>query len=185
MLGQVRNFSTYLAATTLWIDAMFVFRAVLAQMSLLFAHKAACKLCTPILNGLGALGKRMSRFTTVIAKFLQISIAFLRAILQTMAPLPAKQANLILLPEGLLGASLGDVVGGLADEAAFPGAHPWNPQRVLRPPHAAFLGLLEHALLFLVLLFAIGRRDRLWRKEIWVRLSEALPRLPLSLVRHL
>jgi len=36
----------------------------------------------------------MSRFTTVIAKFLQISLAFFRAVLQTMAPLPAKQANL-------------------------------------------------------------------------------------------
>jgi hypothetical protein len=36
----------------------------------------------------------VSRFTTVIAKFLQISLAFVRAVLQTMAPLPAKQANL-------------------------------------------------------------------------------------------
>jgi len=31
----------------LWIDAMFVFRAVLAQMSLLFADKAACKIRSP------------------------------------------------------------------------------------------------------------------------------------------
>jgi hypothetical protein len=36
----------------------------------------------------------MSRFTTVIAKFLQIPFAFLRAILQTVPPLPAEQANL-------------------------------------------------------------------------------------------
>lgn len=47
-----------------------------------------------ILNRLGALGKRVSRFTTVIAKFLQISLAFVRAVLQTMAAFPAKQANL-------------------------------------------------------------------------------------------
>jgi hypothetical protein len=47
-----------------------------------------------ILNGLGALGKRVSRFTTVIAKFLQISLAFVRTVLQTMTSLPAKQANL-------------------------------------------------------------------------------------------
>jgi hypothetical protein len=31
----------------LWIDAMFVFRAVLAQMPLLIADKAACKIRTP------------------------------------------------------------------------------------------------------------------------------------------
>jgi hypothetical protein len=47
-----------------------------------------------ILNGLGALGKIVSRFTTIIAKFLQISLAFVRTVLQTMTPLPAKQANL-------------------------------------------------------------------------------------------
>lgn len=127
MSGQVGNFATYLTTTTLWIDAMFVFRAVLAQMPLLIADKTACKIRTPILNGLGALGKRVSRFTTVIAKFHQISLAFVRTVLQTMTPLPAKQANLFLVPEGLLGASLGDVVGGLADEAAFPGPHPGNP----------------------------------------------------------
>lgn len=127
MSGQVGNFATYLTTTTLWIDAMFVFRAVLAQMPLLIADKTACKIRTPILNGLGALGKRVSRFTTVIAKFHQISLAFVRTVLQTMTPLPAKQANLVLVPEGLLGASLGDVVGGLADEAAFPGPHPGNP----------------------------------------------------------
>jgi len=70
MLGQVRNFTTYLTTTTLWINAMLVFRTILAQMPLLFANKAACKLCTPVFNWLGAFGKRMSRFTTVIAKFL-------------------------------------------------------------------------------------------------------------------
>jgi hypothetical protein len=47
-----------------------------------------------ILNELGALGKTVSRFTTVLAKFLQISLAFVRTVLQTMTPLPAKQANL-------------------------------------------------------------------------------------------
>jgi hypothetical protein len=47
-----------------------------------------------ILNGLGVLGKIVSRFTTIIAKFLQISLAFVRTVLQTMTPLPAKQANL-------------------------------------------------------------------------------------------
>ena len=73
---------------------------------------------------------------------------------------------LVLVPEGLLGASLGDVVGGLADEAALPGAHPGNPQRVLKPPRAALLGLLEHALLVLLaLLFgAVGRRGGLRRE---------------------
>jgi hypothetical protein len=49
-----------------------------------------------IFNGEGALGKGMSRFTTVIAEFLQIQIpiTFLRAVLQTMPPFPAVQADL-------------------------------------------------------------------------------------------
>lgn len=72
MPGQMCNFTTYLTATTLWIDAMLAFRTIFAQMSLLFADKAARKICTAIFNGEGALGKGMSRFTTVIAEFLQI-----------------------------------------------------------------------------------------------------------------
>jgi hypothetical protein len=32
----------------LWIEAMFVFRAVLAQMPLLIADKATCKIRTPL-----------------------------------------------------------------------------------------------------------------------------------------
>jgi hypothetical protein len=93
---------------------------------------------------------------------------------------------LVLVPEGLLGACLGDVFGGLADEAALTGSHPRNPQRVLRPPAATLLGLLEHALLvFLALLFgAVGGRRRLGRAEVGVRLAEALPRQPLPLVYH-
>lgn len=168
---------------------MFIFRTILAQMSLLFADKAARKVCTTIFNGFGALGKGMSRSTTIVAKFLQIPITFLRAVLQTMAPLPAEQADLILIPEGLLGAGLGYVVGGLADEAPFPGPHPGNPQRVLRPPRATasaaarLLHLLEHA--FLALLFgAVGGRGGCWLTEVGVRLAEALSRLPLTLVRH-
>lgn len=165
---------------------MFVFRTILAQMSLLFADKAARKVCTPIFNGLGALGKRMSRFTTVIAEFLQIPITFLRTVLQTMPPLPAEQADLVLVPEGLLGAGPGDVVGGLADEASFPGTHPGNPQRVLRPPLAArLLRLLEHALLVLALLLgAVGGRGGFGWEEVGVRLAEALPRQPLTLAHH-
>jgi len=94
---------------------------------------------------------------------------------------------LVLVPEDLLGAGLGDVVGGLADEAALPRPHPGNPQRVLRPPGAALLVLLEHALLVLLalLLGAVGGRGRLRREEVRVRLPEALPRLSLPLVRHL
>ena len=94
---------------------------------------------------------------------------------------------LVLVPEGLLGAGLGDVLSGLADEAALPGPHPGNPQRVLRPSGAALLGLLKHALLVLLalLLGAVGGRGRLRREEVRVRLPEALPRLSLPLVRHL
>jgi hypothetical protein len=93
---------------------------------------------------------------------------------------------LVLVPEGLLGACLGDVFDGLADEAALPGSHPRNPQRVLRPPAANLLGLLEHALLvFLALLFgAVGGRRGLGRAEVGVRLAEALPRQPLPLIHH-
>lgn len=102
-----------------------------------------------------------------------------------MATLPAVQANLVLVPEGLLGTGLGDVVGGFADEAALPGPHPGNPHRVLRPPRAAFLDLFEHALLLALLFGAVGRRGRLRREEVRIRLPEALPRLSLPLVRHL
>ena len=73
----------------LWIDAMI---ARLAGIE----HPDVYNECVriTILNGLGALGKTVSRFTTVLAKFLQISLAFVRTVLQTMTPLPAKQANL-------------------------------------------------------------------------------------------
>ena len=191
MPRQVCNFTTYLTATTLGINAVCIFRAILAQMSLLFADKAARKVCTAIFNGLRALGKGMPRFTTVIAEFLQIPITFVRAVLHTMPSLPAEQANLVLVPIGLLGAVLGCVVGALADEALLPGPHPGNPQRVLRPPRSSYsaagsrlLHLLEHALLALLLLAAVGRRGGRGRTEAGVRLAEALPRLPLTLVRH-
>lgn len=98
------------------------------------------------------------------------------------------RSYLVLFPQGLLGTGLGDMFSGLADEAALSGPHPGNPQRVLRPPRAALLHLFEHALLLvlLVLLFgAVGRRGRLRRDEVRVRLPEALPRLSLPLVRHL
>lgn len=188
MPRQVCNFTTYLAATTLGINAVCTFRAILTQMSLLFADKAARKVCTAIFNGLRALGKGMPRFTTVIAEFLQIPVTFVRAVLHTMPSLPAEQADLVLVPIGLLGAVLGRVVGALADEALFPGPHPGNPQRVLRPPRCTaasrLLHLLEHALLALLLFGAVGRRGGRGRTESGVRLAEALPRLSLTLVRH-
>lgn len=95
---------------------------------------------------------------------------------------------LVLLPEGLLGADLGDVVRGLADEAPLPGPHPGDPERVLRPPRASptrLTRLLEHALLVVLLLLgAVGGRGRVGGEEARVRLAEALPRFPLPLVRH-
>jgi hypothetical protein len=42
---KVRGMVKYLR-----IDTMLVFRTILAQMSLLFANKAACKLCAPCIQ---------------------------------------------------------------------------------------------------------------------------------------
>lgn len=46
----------------------------------------------------------------------------------------------MILPLGLLGAEFGDVVLGLTDEAALPGAHPGDSKRVFSKSGAAPFG---------------------------------------------
>lgn len=99
-----------------------------------------------------------------------------------------RERDLVLFPLGFLGAELGDVVLGFADEAALSGFHARNPERMLSQfggilVRGSFFagGGLESLLLGLVLEFlgfgvgVFGWSDLGFGEEFWVLFLESLP----------
>lgn len=98
-----------------------------------------------------------------------------------------RMEDLVFFPFGLLGAELGDVVFGHADEATIAGLHPGDSKRLSFTGAGLGLGpfALERATLLLLLVRVFGGCGLGLRKQFRVLCFESLASQSLPLANHL